>query len=138
MVCFELIDKYGDHLVWQEFTKHSINEHVLTRYLHHFDFICWSNIAEYTELSIDFILTHFQHLDLNIILRFQKIPEYLLIQWIETYGSQYFDEWMYFESICLNQKLSKTFIQTYKEYLPLKNLIRNKNVLRTTLQEIFD
>jgi len=62
----------------------------------------------------------------------------LLIQWIETYGSQYFDEWMYFESICLNQKLSKTFIQTYKEYLPLKNLIRNKNVLRTTLQEIFD
>ncbi len=140
LVSFELIDKYADNLVWQEFTKHSINEHILTHYVHHFDFICWSNIAEYTKLSYEFIITHFAHLHLNLntILRFQKIPEWLLIDWIEEYGVEYFSDWMYFESVCLNQKMSKTFIETYKEYLPLKNLIRNKHVSRTTLQEIFD
>lgn len=137
LVCFDLIDRYGDNLIWQEFTKHGINENVLVNYLHKFDFICWTNIAEYTELSERFILDHLEHLDLNIVLRYQKISESLLLQWIDTYGLTHFTEWMLFECLGLNQKLSQSFIKEYKPYLPLKILIRNRNIQRSVLQAVY-
>lgn len=138
LVNFDVIDRYGHDLVWQEFTKHGINENVLVNYLHRFDFICWINIAEYTQLSEQFIMDHLEHLDLNIILRYQTISETLLLQLIDKYGLTHFIDWMLFECIGLNQQLSPGFIKEYRPYLPLKILIRNRKIPRTVLQAIYE
>lgn len=134
IVNYNIIEKYHDKLIWQEMTKHGINEYILFNYIKYFDFICWSNISQFSVLSNDFIKTFLSFLDLDIIFRFQRISEELLCSIIQNFIN---DEYYYFESIGLNQCLSKDFIIKHKDYLPLKNLIRNKNISRKLLSEIF-
>jgi hypothetical protein len=130
----KIIDKYHDKLIWQELTKHGINEYILINYITYFDFICWSNISQYSILSDIFMKMFLTFLDLDIIFRFQRISETFLISIVEKFIA---DESYYFESIGLNQCLSKDFIIKFKEFLPLKTLVRNKNISRKLLSTIF-
>lgn len=130
----EIIDKYHNKFFWQELTKHGINEYILIKYISYFDFICWSNISQYSILSYEFIKMYLSFLDLDIIFRFQRISESLLNSIVENFTK---NEYHYFESIGLNQLLSKDFIIKYKKFLPLNILIRNKNISRNLLSNIF-
>ena len=65
-----LYREFADKLIWQEITKHGINEYILIKYINKFDFICWCNISQFTKLSMQFIQQYIQYLDLNIIFRF--------------------------------------------------------------------
>lgn len=130
----KVIDKYHDKLVWQELTKHGINEYILIKYTSYFDFICWSNISQYSILSNDFIKMFLLFLDLDIIFRFQKISDALLNTIVENFTK---NEYHYFESIGLNQCLSRDFVIKYKDFLPVKILIRNKNISRNLLSNIY-
>jgi hypothetical protein len=134
IINYKIIEKYHDKLIWQELTKHGINEYILINFINYFDFICWSNISQFSVLSNDFIKTFLSFLDLDIIFRFQRISESLLISIVECFIA---DESYYFESIGLNQNLSKNFIIKYKDHLPLKILIRNRNISRKLLSTIF-
>jgi hypothetical protein len=130
----EIIYKYHDKLVWQELTKHGVNEYILIKYIDNFDFICWSNISQYSILSDEFIKMFLIFLDLDIIFRFQKISDSLLNCIVENFTK---NEYHYFESIGLNQCLSRDFIIKYKYYLSLEILIRNKNISRNLLSTIY-
>jgi len=130
----KIIDTYHDKLIWQELTKHGINEYILINYITYFDFICWSNISQYSILSDVFMKMFLSFLDLDIIFRFQRISETFLISIVENFIA---DESYYFESIGLNQCLSKDFITKYKKFLPLKILIRNRNIPRKLLSTIY-
>jgi hypothetical protein len=135
-VSFELIDKYSDKLIWQEITKHGINENILIKYTEKFDFICWSNISQFTKLSLNFIKCFLEHLDLNIIFRYQSInDEYYIDELIDRFN---LDSDIYFQSISLNQPLGDFFLTKYKNQLSLKLLIRNKKILRSHLAKIYD
>lgn len=134
IVNYKIIETYHDKLIWQELTKHGVNEYILYKHIGYFDFICWSNISQFSVLSNEFIKTFLSFLDLDVIFRFQRISKELLCSIVQNFTSE---EYYYFESIGLNQDLSKDFILLYKEYLPLKILIRNKNLSRKTLSEIF-
>ena len=130
----EIINTYHNKLVWQELTKHGVNEYILIKYTEYFDFICWSNISQYSVLSSYFIHTFLHFLDLEIIFRFQKISDQLLNIIVENFSDI---ESSYFQSIGLNQNLSKNFIIKYKNFLPINILIRNKNIKRKLLHDIF-
>ena len=134
IVNYKIIEKYHDKLIWQELTKHGINEYILINYICYFDFICWSNISQYSVLSNDFMKMFLSFLDLDIIFRFQRISETFMISIVENFIA---DESYYFESIGLNQCLSKDFITKYKKFLPLKILIRNRNIPRKLLSTIY-
>jgi hypothetical protein len=134
-ISFELIDKYYDKLIWQEVTKHGINERILIKYIHKFDNICWCNISQFTRLSTEFIKCFLQHLDLNIIFRYQSINEYYIDELINSFN---LDSDIYFQSISLNQPLGEFFLTKYKNELSLKLLIRNKKILRSHLAKIYN
>jgi hypothetical protein len=131
----KVIDKYHDKLVWQELTKHGINEYILIKYIGYFDFICWSNISQYSILSYKFIKMFLLFLDLDIIFRFQKISDELLNSIVENFTK---NEYHYFESIGLNQCLSSDFVIKYKDFLPVNILIRNKNISRNLLFALYN
>jgi hypothetical protein len=130
----EIIDKYHHRLFWQELTKHGINEYILVKYIKYFDFICWSNISQFSVLSNEFMKMFLSLLDLDFIFRFQRMSEELLTSIIENFTM---DEHYYFEIIGLNQIMSKKFIIKYKNFLKLNTLIRNKNISRKLLSTIF-
>jgi hypothetical protein len=135
IVSFSLIEKYGDRLILQELTKHGINENIVIYYLSKMDIICWTNVSQFTKLSMEFIKTHIDKLNLQFILNYQTIDETFLEQLIETISD--FDKQMFFQSVALNQKISYSFILKYKNDLYIKNLIRNKHILRNDLFMIY-
>lgn len=132
-VSFEFIEKYHTNIIWHQFTKHGINENIIEKYIFKFDFICWSNISQYTKLSNEFIVKYINDLHLDIILRFQSLEEYLLTILLSSNNQSTINH--YSELISLNQQVSINFIKTYK--LPLKHLVRNKKIPRKTLATIF-
>ena len=134
IINYEVIDKYHDKLVWQELTKHGVNEYILFKYTGYLDFICWSNISQYSILSDNFIKMFLTFLDLDIIFRFQRISDSLLNCIVENFTKS---EYHYFESIGLNQCLSRDFVIKYKYYLSLEILIRNRNISRNLLSTIY-
>ena len=135
-VSFELINQYYDKIVWQEFTKHSINENILEKFIHKFDFICWNNISRFTELSNNFITKYITYLDLGSVFRYQKLSSELLYNLVDSFTLDEFE--YYFQSICLYQKLSSDFIIKYKDKITLKFLIRNRNIPRSVLSFIYE
>jgi len=131
IISIDLIKKYGDRLIIHELTKHGINERIVTHYLSKMDMICWTNVSQFTKLSMEFIRRHIDKLNLQFILNYQAIDECFLEELVENVGD--FDKPMFFQSVALNQKLSKNFILKYKGDLCIKNLIRNKKVLRNDI-----
>jgi len=135
IVSYDFIYKYGNNIIWQEFTKHGIHESVLDYFVDKFDFICWNNISRFTQLSDNFLKTYLQHLDRSTILRYQQIPEQLLIEIVESFND--FDKDFYFQTIATYQKLSFDFIKKYKSYLSLRAIIRNKNIRKSIIHELY-
>ena len=134
-VSFEFINNYHSKIIWQEFTKHSINEKILEQFADRFDFISWNNISRYTQLSNEFINKYIIYLDLGCIFRYQKLSSELLNTLIESFTN---DEFVfYFQSICLYQKLTSEFIIKYKDNIMIKHLIRNKNIPKSILYSIY-
>lgn len=134
-VSFDFINRYHEKIIWQEFTKHSINEKILEKFIGRFDFICWNNISRFTELSNDFIKKNLEYLDLGSVFRYQKLSKDLLNLLVDSFT---IDEFVfYFQSVCLYQKLSSDFILKYKDKIVLKHLIRNKNIPKTILSSIY-
>lgn len=136
IITFDLIEKYGDRLILHEITKHGINEIIIKHYLSKMDMICWTNISQFTKLSMEFIKLHIDKLNLQFILTYQVIDEEFLEILIERLNE--LDKTMFFQSIALNQKLSYNFIQKYKNDLCIQNLIRNKKILRNDIYVTFD
>ena len=135
MISYDFICEFGDNLIWEEFTKHGIHENILVHFIHKFNWVSWINICRYTELSNDFIVQYLDHLDMSSILRYQKLSETLIQTIISNFND--FDKEFHFQSIGIYQKLSKDFIKTYKEYFPLRIIIRNKNIKRSIIHEIY-
>jgi len=135
IISIDLIRVYGDRLILQELTKHGINEEIITHYLSKMDMICWTNVSQFTKLSMEFIRRHIDKLNLQFILNYQTIDECFLESLIENVSD--FDKPMFFQSIGLNQKLSYNFILKYKDDLYIKHLIRNKKVLRNDIFMIY-
>lgn len=135
IISLELIEKYGNRLILQELTKHGINENIVVYYLSKMDMICWTNVSQFTKLSMEFIRLHIDKLNLQFILNYQIIDESFLETLVEKISD--FDKLMFFQAIALNQKLSYNFILKYKSDLYIKNLIRNKHVLRNDLFMIY-
>lgn len=135
IISFNLIEKYGDRLILHEITKHGINERIITHYLSKMDMICWTNVSQFTKLSMDFIKKYIDKLNLQFILNYQEIDEAFLESLIEKLSG--LEETMFFQSIALNQKLSYNFISKYKNDLCIQNLIRNKKILRNDIYVTF-
>lgn len=134
-VSFEFINKYHSKIIWPEFTKHSINEKILEKFIDRFDFISWNNISRYTQLSDEFIKKYLVYLDLGCIFRYQTLSLELLNTLTESFTN---DEFVfYFQSICLYQKLTSEFIIKYKDKITIKHLIRNKNIPKAILHSIY-
>lgn len=131
IISIDLIEQYGDRLILHEITKHGINESIVTYYLSKMDMICWTNVSQFTKLSMEFIKRHIDKLNLQFILNYQEIDEEFLESLIETLSD--FDKPMFFQSVALNQKLSQNFILKYKNELCIQNLIRNKKILRNDI-----
>lgn len=135
IVSFSLIEKYGDRLILQELTKHGINEKIVTYYLPKMDMICWTNVSQFTKLSMEFIKTHIDKLNLQFILNYQTIDESFLEELIPSLDD--FNKEMFFQSVALHQKLSYNFILKYKDELYMKDLIRNKKILRNDISLLY-
>lgn len=135
IVSFDFISKFGEHIVWQEFTKHSIHENILEYYIHKFDFICWNNISRYTELSDKFMKCHLKHLDIGSLIRYQSISDQLLNEIVDNFSDTDMD--FYMPNIATYQNLSQPFVEKYKMYLPLRALIRNKWVAKSIIHKIY-
>lgn len=135
IISFNLIEKYGDRLILHEITKHGINERIITHYLSKMDMICWTNVSQFTKLSMDFIKKYIDKLNLQFILNYQEIDEGFLESLIEKLSG--LEETMFFQSVALNQKLSYNFISKYKNHLCIQNLIRNKKILRNDIYVTF-
>ena len=135
IISFEFIEHFGDNIVWHEFTKHSIHENVLQRFIHKFDFICWNNISRYTDLSEQFINTYYDFLDIGSILRYQTLSMTLIRSIVNSLSPSSLD--FYLPTIGIYQDISKEFILEYKEYLPMRTMIKNKTVPRTIIHEIY-
>lgn len=135
LVSYDFIWEFGDNIIWEEFTKHGIHENILVHFIHKFTYISWINISRYTELSHDFMVQYLVYLDMSCILRYQKIAESLLETIISSFDD--FDIEFHFQSIGIYQKLSKNFIKKYKEHLPFRTIIRNKNIKRSIIHEIY-
>lgn len=135
LVCYDFIYKYGNDIFWQEFTKHGIHENILVYFIDKFDFICWNNISRFTQLSESFIETYLQYLDKPTILRYQTIPEKMLIEMVESFND--FDKDFYFPTIATYQKLSFNFIKKYQSYLSLRAIIRNKFIRKSIIHELY-
>lgn len=133
-VTHKIINKYGENLVWHEFTKHSINENVLKLFTHKFDFICWNNISRYTLLSEDFIKTFLDFLDIGCLVRYQKLPQSFIGELINKLSDFEFD--LHFQTICTYQKLSKDFLLRYKNHYNFRTLIKNKQIPRSIIYEL--
>lgn len=136
LISLELIQKYGNRLSLHELTKHGINEQIIEYYLPKMDIICWINVSQFTKLSMDFIKTHIDKLNLQFIINCQEIKESYLEEIIQKRLDDN-NHTMFFQAISLNQKLSYDFIKKYKNHLFLKNLIRNKWISRKDLQGNF-
>jgi len=137
IVCYEIIQNYGENIIWQEFTKHSINENILGSFIHKFDFICWSNISRFTELSETFIKTNFQNLELGSLIRYQCLSEKLLNDIVSKFSETDFT--FYFTNILTYQKLSKEFLLTYNRYSKdqlLRHLVKNKRIPRSLIHDL--
>lgn len=135
IISLSLIEKYGDRLILHEITKHGINERIIAHYLSKMDMICWTNVSQFTKLSMEFIKTHIDKLNLQFILNYQEIDEEFLESLIEKLSD--FEKTMFFQSVALNQKLSYNFISKYKNDLCIQNLIRNKKILRNDIYVTF-
>jgi hypothetical protein len=135
VVSFDFISKFGDQIIWQEFTKHGIHENILEFYVNKFDFICWNNISRYTELSDRFIRLYLKYLDIGTLIRYQSLSNDLLNEIVDNFND--FDKDFYMQNIGTYQKISRTFIERYKSYLPLRVLIRNKLVPRSYIHNIY-
>lgn len=136
LITLELIQKYGNRLSLHELTKHGINEKIIDYYLPRMDIICWINVSQFTKLSMDFIKTHIDKLNLQFIVNCQEIEESYLEEIIKNRLDDN-NYTMFFQAISLNQKLSYDFIKKYKNDLFLKNLIRNKWISRKDLHALF-
>ena len=135
VISYDFIREFGENLIWEEFTKHGIHENILIYFIHKFNWVSWINICRYTELSNDFIVQYLDHLDMSSLLRYQKLSETLIEKIISNFDD--FDKDFHFQSIGTYQKLSKNFIKRYKEYLPLRIIIRNKKIKRSIIHEIY-
>ena len=135
-VSFEFINKYHSKIIWPEFTKHSINEKILEKFINHFDFISWNNISRYTQLSDEFIKKYILYLDLGCIFRYQILSSELLNTLTESFTNDEF-VFNFRESICLYQKLTSEFIIKYKDKISIKHLIRNKHIPKAILHYIY-
>jgi hypothetical protein len=135
IVSLEFIQMYGEDIIWQEFTKHSISENILVHFLYKFDFFCWSNICRYTELSNEFIKTYLQYMDIGTVLRYQVLSQNLLNDIVDNFNETDFD--FNFQNIAVYQPLSKDFIIKYKNLLPLRTIIRNKHIPRSVIHDIY-
>lgn len=135
VISLDLIEKYGDRLILHELTKHGINERIVIHYLSKMDIICWINVSQFTKLSMEFIKTHIDKLNLQFILNYQEIDESFLETLIEKLSD--FEKTIFFQSVALNQKLSFNFISKYKNNLCIQNLIRNKKILRNDIYVTF-
>ena len=135
IISFSLIEKYGDRLILQELTKHGINERIVVYYLSKMDIICWTNVSQFTKLSMEFIRRNIDKLNLQFTLNYQTVDESFLETLVETISD--FDKPMFFQAVALNQKLSYNFILKYKNDLYIKNLIRNKHILKNDLFMIY-
>lgn len=136
LISFQLIEKYGNRLSLHELTKHGINEEIINYYLPKMDMICWINVSQFTKLSMVFIKTHIDKLNLQFLVNCQDIDEMYLENIIKNRLEDN-NYPMFFQAISLNQKLSHNFIKKYKDDLYLKNLIRNKRILRKDLHALF-
>lgn len=139
IVCYEIIQNYGENIIWQEFTKHSINESILQLFTHKFDFICWSNIVRFTELSDKFIKNNLKHLDVGSLIRYQSLSKDLLNDIVSKFTET--DFFFYFISILSYQEISKDFLLKYFNIEPrqtmLRALVKNKKVPRSLLHELY-
>lgn len=133
VLSYNFINLYSDKLIWQEITKHSLNENIIEKYIDKIDLFCWMNVLN-SKLSSDFIEKYNDKIikngHINLLLRFQLLNEKLLEKILNNY-----DEVNY---ISLYQKLSFNFILKYKEKLILKSLIRNKYILKEYLYKIYN
>lgn len=130
VVSFEFINRFGDNIIWQEFTKHSIHENILERYISKFDFICWDNICTFTQLSDEFIERHFNYFNKFTLIRFQELSEEIVNRILSSYNEDYII------SILSYQKVSKEFIINNINFVSRKSLIKNKHIPRSTIHLI--
>lgn len=135
MVSFDFINMFGKHIVWQEFTKHSIHENILEYYTDKFDFVCWNNISRYTELSDAFMKLHLKNLDIGTLIRYQSISQTLLDEMVNNFNDTDID--FYMQNIGTYQKISRQFITRFKYCLSLRVLIRNKLIPRSDIHNIY-
>lgn len=135
IVSIDFINMFGKHIVWQEFTKHSIHENILEYYIDKFDFVCWNNISRYTELSNAFMKLYLKNLDIGTLIRYQSISQTLLDEIVDNFNDSDID--FYMQNIGTYQKISKPFIVRFKMYLPLRVLIRNKSIPRSYIHDIY-
>jgi hypothetical protein len=137
-VSYQTINRFGNNIIWQEFTKHSLHEDVLEYFIEKFDFVCWSNISRYTNMSASFMKKHIKFLDIGSIIRYQTIPEWLLNEIIQQLRPfEDFDLNFYMPSIATYQNISKKFILRYKNYIPLKTIVRNTKISRSLIHELY-
>lgn len=133
ILSYNFINEYSDKLIWQEITKHSLNENIIEKYIHKIDLFCWINILN-SKLSSNFIEKYIDTIikndHINLLLRFQLLNEKLLDKILNNYDQ--------INNISLYQKLSFNFILKYKEKLILKSLIKNKYILKEYLYKIYN
>jgi hypothetical protein len=137
IVCYEIIQNYGENIIWQEFTKHSINQNILQSFIHKFDFICWSNISRFTELSETFIKTNFKHFELGSLIRYQRLSENLLDDIVSKFTETDFT--FNFINILTYQKVSENFLLKYNTYDKdqlLRALLKNKRIPRSLIRDL--
>jgi len=128
---YELISNFSENLIWSEITRHGIHEDIINEFKHKMDFICWSNISEYTQLSTEFMRDNLLSLEFNRLLRFQTIEEDFLFELVDNLVES--EKFTYVNSIVLHQKVSLSFLKKYTRYISFKILIRNEKILRKDL-----
>jgi len=129
-----IIHTYYDKIFWPAISKWSISEKIIEKYISYIDNISWMTIAEYSNLSINFIKNNINNLGISRILHCQDIPEYYINELINM--GKIKEE--YWSEISEHQKLSFNFIEKYKDKLILHLLARNPKIERHIIYKIYN
>ena len=133
---FDVIMKYHDKLLWPEITKHGITEDIINMFIDKLFSFSWYNISYYSKLSCQFIRNHLDKLHIISLLNCQELGEDLIYEIINRTDDED-DKISLWYKIASHQKIGKQFIQYNLDKLPLQLLIRNENIKKSWLKEIF-
>lgn len=130
VVTVEFINTFQDKIIWQELTNLGLHENLIKECECNLNEVCFWNISFSSKLSKHFMKQHFDKLYPSALCAFQKLDEELILRIVEQDEQQW-------AKIAECQHLSIEFMQKYKSFLPKHLLIRNKNIKRQHLKDIF-